>query len=205
MPISPALKNLHEKFSESNMQRCRFVGSDLSQLLLKGNNVDRCDFSGSNISNSHIQGSNLANNLFNGCSLRETVFSESHISGCDLTGADLTGVKFLSGGITGRATKAEDPEKNTIAGAVWNRTSFKGMYIENIVFQGKVEDCSFENCTFKKVTFRNSTLLNTFFKNKSLKGVKFINCQADRMTFEFLKNGKADLTGLTLLTPPQPE
>jgi transcriptional regulator with XRE-family HTH domain len=33
------LKNLHEKFSSSNMQRCLFIGSDLSGLLLKSNNV----------------------------------------------------------------------------------------------------------------------------------------------------------------------
>jgi len=50
------------------------------------------------------------------------------------------------------------------------------------------------------VTFQHATLINTFFKNKSLKGIQFIDCQADRMTYEFLKNGKADLTGVTLLT-----
>ena len=57
------LKNLHEKFSSSNMQRCKFIGSDLSGLLLKSNNVDSCDFSGSDISSSHIQSSNLGNNI----------------------------------------------------------------------------------------------------------------------------------------------
>ena len=81
------------------------------------------------------------------------------------------------------------------------RTSFNAMQIVDIVFEGTMEDCYFENCAFKKVTFRNATLMNTFFKNKSLKGIRFIDCQADRMTYEFLKNGKADLTGITLLTP----
>ena len=71
------LKNLHEKFSSSNMQRCKFIGSDLSGLLLKNNNVDSCDFSGSDISNSHIQSSNLSKNIFKDCSLKETEFSES--------------------------------------------------------------------------------------------------------------------------------
>ena len=37
-------------------------------------------------------------------------------------------------------------------------------------------------------------------KNKSLKGIQFIDCQADRMTYEFLKSGKADLSGIALLT-----
>ena len=90
--------------------------------------------------------------------------------------------------------------KNTIANAVWNRTSFKDTQIAEIAFDGIVEDCYFENCDFKKVTFQNLTLINTFFKNRSLKGVRFVDCQADRMTYEFLKNGKADLTGITLIT-----
>ena len=183
------LKNLHEKFSSSNMQRCLFIGSDMSGLLLKSNNVDSCDFSGSDISSSHIQSSNLVNNLFKDCSLKETEFSESYIIGCDFSGADFTGAAFKSGGF----------QKNTMANAVWNRTSFIAMQIADIVFDGTLEDCYFENCAFTRVTFRNSTLINTFFKNKSLKRIRFIDCQADRMTYEFLKNGKADLTGITLL------
>ena len=184
------LKNLHEKFSSSNMQRCLFIGSDMSGLLLKSNNVDSCDFSGSDISSSHIQSSNLANNIFKDCSLKETEFSVSYIMGCDFSGADFTGAALKSGGF----------QKNTIANAVWNHTSFNAMQIVDIVFDGTLDDCYFENCVFKKVTFQNSTLINTFFKNKSLKGIRFIDCQADRMTYEFLKNGKANLTGITLLT-----
>jgi uncharacterized protein YjbI with pentapeptide repeats len=61
------LKNLHEKFSSSNMQRCKFIGSDLSGLLLKRNNVASCDFSDSDISSSHIQDSNLGKNVFKDC------------------------------------------------------------------------------------------------------------------------------------------
>jgi transcriptional regulator with XRE-family HTH domain len=184
------LKNLNEKFSSSNMQRCMFNGSDLSGLLLKTNNVDSCDFSGSDFSSSHIKSSNLGNNLFKDCSLKETEFSESNINGCDFSGADFTGAAFKSGIFL----------KNTIADAVWNGTSFIGMAIDDIIFDGTLEDCYFENCVFYRVTFRNATLINTFFKNKSLKRIRFIDSQADRMTYEFLKNGKADLTGITLLT-----
>ncbi|OFX24113.1 MAG: transcriptional regulator [Bacteroidetes bacterium GWA2_31_9] len=184
------LKNLHEKFSSSNMKNCKFIGSDLSQLLLKSNNVDSCNFSDSDISNSHIQSSNLANNIFKNCSLKETEFLGSYIYGCDFTDADFTGVVIKTGGF----------EKNTIANAVWNRSSFIGMAIADIVFNGTLEDCYFENCAFKKLTFQNSTLINTFFKNKNLKGIQFIDCKSDRMTYEFLKNGKANLSGITLLT-----
>jgi uncharacterized protein YjbI with pentapeptide repeats len=182
------LKNLHEKFSSSNMLRCLFIGSELSGLLLKSNNVNSCDFSGSDISSSHIQSSNLVNNLFKDCSLKETEFSGSHIKGCDFSGTDFTGTAVKSGAFL----------KNTLANAVWNRTSFNNMQIADLVFDGKLEDCCFENCGFTNVTFQNSTLINTFFKNKSLKRIRFIDCQADRMTYEFLKIGKADLTGIKL-------
>jgi transcriptional regulator with XRE-family HTH domain len=185
------LKNLHEKFSSSNMRHCLFIGSVMSELLLESNNVDSCDFSGSDISSSHIQNSYLLNNLFKDCSLKETEFSGSYIMDCDFSGTDFTGAVIKSGGF----------QKNTITDAVWNHTSFNAMQIVDIVFDGTLDDCCFENCVFKKVRFQNSMLINTFFKNKSLKGIRFINCQADRMTYEFLKNGKADLTGITLFMP----
>ena len=183
------LKNLHDKFSSSNMLRCKFVGSDMSGLLLKSNNVYTCDFSGSDFSRSHIQNSNLSNNLFKDCSMKETEFSQTFISGCDFTGADFTGVIVKSGGFG----------KNTIVNAIWDCTSFIDSHIADVIFTGTLQDCSFENCSFTKLTFKNATILNTFFKNKSLKRIQFIDCQADRITYEFLKNGKANLTGITLL------
>jgi len=183
------LKNLHEKFSSSNMLRCKFVGSDMSGLLLKNNNVLTCDFSGSDFSRSQIQDSNLSNNLFNECSMKETEFSQTYITGCDFTGADFTGVIIKSGGFA----------KNTILDAIWNCTSFIDSHIEDVIFTGPIQDCSFENCSFTRLIFKNATILNTFFKNKSLKKVQFIDCQADRMTYEFLKNGKTNLAGIILL------
>lgn len=214
------LKNLHEKFSSSNMQRCRFIGSNLSKLILKSNNIDSCDFSGSDISNSSFQNSHLNKDVFKDCSLKETEFSRSffnicdfsgvtfkgtkstecYFSGCDFTGTDFTEVIINSGGFTG-IVKSNDNEKNTISNAVWNRTSFIGTHIADLVLTGTLEDCSFENCAFTRVTFRNATLVNTFFKNnKKLKSVRFLDCSADRITYEFLKQGNADLSGIKLIS-----
>jgi uncharacterized protein YjbI with pentapeptide repeats len=184
------LKDLHRKFSSSNMQNCKFIGSDLAGLLLERNNVNTCDFSSSNISNSYIRQSYLENNVLRNCVLNETRFTESYLSDCDFTGADFTGVILQLGGF----------EKNILANAVWSHTVFNETYIANVVFEGAITDCYFENCAFKKVIFQNAVLTNTFFKNKSLKHIRFIDCQADRMTYEFLKNGKADLSGITLLS-----
>lgn len=184
------LKNLNEKFSSSNIQRCLFIGSDMSGLLLKSNNVEGCDFSNSDISSSHIQSSYLSNNLFRNCLLKETEFSRSFIEGGDFTDADLTGVKFKFGGFG----------KNTVTNAVWDRTSFIDSQLTDIVFEGTLKDCYFENCAFTRVTFQNATLINTFFKNNSrLNRIRFIDCKVDKMTHAFLQNGKASLSGITLL------
>jgi len=184
------LKNLNEKFSSSNMQRCKFIGSDMSGLLLKSNNVEKCDFSDSDLGSSRIQMSNLSDDIFKNCSLREAEFLESYMSGCDFSGADLTGTTVKFGGL----------EKCGMNDSVLNHTRFISMHLVDMVFDGTLEDCFFENCAFTRVTFENATLLNTFFKdNKKLKRIRFINCKADRMTYEFLKQGKADLTGITLV------
>lgn len=183
------LKNLHEKFSSSNLQRCQFIGSDLSKILLKGNHVVDCNFSNSNINNSHFQNSHIVANQFQDCSLQESEFSGCHIKNCDFNGANFTGTRL----------KGCDFSNNKIEGAVWMRSSFIVSQLSDVVFEGTLEDCSFENCSFKKVTFQHARLINTFFKNKSLKRIKFVDCQVDRMTYAFLKNGKADLSDVRLL------
>jgi uncharacterized protein YjbI with pentapeptide repeats len=185
------LKNLHKQFSSSNIQRCKFIGSDMSGLLLKSNHVVGCDFSGSDLSSSHIQNAHIDNNLFKNSLLKNAEFSGSHIKGCDFSGTDFTGAAFKSGAFV----------KNTMANAVWHHTSFIGMAIDDVIFDGTLEDCHFERCGFKWVTFQNATLINTFFKNNKFKWIRlrFIDCKADRLTYEFLKSGKADVTGITLL------
>ena len=183
------LKNLNDKFSSSNIQRCKFVGSDLSGLLLKGNNIQQCDFSNSDFSKGNISRSNLDSNLFVHCSLNNSTFTGSFLRANDFTNADFSGVTLQSGGF----------EKNTIADAVWQRTVIKETYLADLEFSGIIADCVYENCSFKRVVFRNATLTNTFFKNNNLKHVRFSECQADRLTYEFLKIGKADLSGITLI------
>lgn len=184
------LNNLHEKFSSSNLQRCLFVGSEMSGLLLKSNNVDSCDFSDSDISRSRIQSSNIVNSIFRNSSLSEAVLSGSQLKGCDFSGADFSDVEIRSSSLI----------KNTMTNVMWNRTAFRTTQFADIVIDGAVKDCSFENCAFTRLTFQNVTFTDTFFKGKSLKRIRFIDCHADKLTYAFLKNGKADMTGITLAT-----
>lgn len=184
------LKNLQDKFSNSNMKNCLFVGSDLSHLQLKNNNIEGCDFSNSIISNSSIESSNIGKNRFTNCIFQQSLFAKNNIEGCDFSGVDFTQATF----------KLLNFLKNTLIDAQWNRTTFMGVQFDGVLFSGKLEACIFENCRFYDVTFTDAYLTNTFFKNnKNLKRIKFINCQVDRITYEFLKLGKADLSGISII------
>ncbi len=183
------LNNLHEKFNGSNMQNCKFVGSDLSGLQLKYNNIQNCDFSNTDISESCFQASNIQKTDFTESTLKKTKLAASNIENCDFSQADLSEATFKHCNIS----------KSKIAQAFLNQTTFIGSTFEQIVFEGIVEDCSFENCSFSKVTFQNTTLMNTFFKGRNLKRISFVNCKADRLTYEFLRTNKAVLDDVTII------
>ena len=67
--------------------------------------------------------------------------------------------------------------------------SFYTTQFADIVFDDTLKECAFENCkfSFSRVTFQNATLIHTFFKNKSLKQIRFIDCQAENDPFLFEK------------------
>lgn len=184
------LKNLKEKFSASNMKNCKFMNTDLSGLILAMNNIELCDFSSSDIRNSKFQTSNLENDLFNRCSFIDTVFSKCNVEKCDFSEADFSGAEFYG----------TNMEQCLVQNATWKFTSFKRSNLSNMVFEGVLEDCHFEHCSFYKVKFQDATILNTFFKyNDRFKKVQFVNCQADKITYAFLKNNQANLEGVRLI------
>lgn len=184
------LKDLKVKFNGSNMKNCKFIGSELSGLLLKGNNIDNCDFTSSDLRNSNFEASNISKNNFTECSFIDGKLTACEMKNCNLSKANFSGTEFLNSNF----------EKNTLENTIWKHTSFKNTSLADITFNGTFEDCVFEHCSFSKVTFNNATLNNTFFKCKTLKSIKFVDSQADRMTYEFLKNGKANLSGLKVIS-----
>jgi uncharacterized protein YjbI with pentapeptide repeats len=70
-----------------------------------------------------------------------------------------------------------------------------------MIFSGLLEQCTFTSCAFSKTSFKNVTFKNCFFKYCNLKRVEFSECYADKLTYAFLKNCKANLSGITLLNP----
>lgn len=185
------IKNLGEKFNGANIRGCLFIGSDLSGLTLSGNNMKENDMLRSDLSNGKIKNSHVINNQFRECVLRGTLFSGSQIKNCDFSEADFTDVIFYLSAFL----------KNIVAGAVWKGTTFRFTQIVDTVFEGSITACAFEQCSFLKVTFQNAVLTNTFFKCRTLRKIRFIDCQADKLTYAFLKNGKVDMTGISMITP----
>ncbi|MBI1185475.1 helix-turn-helix domain-containing protein [bacterium] len=184
------LKNLKEKFNSSNIKNCRFIKSDLSGMLLARNNIENCDFTGSNIRDSKIQSSNLINNRYDTCSFIDARFVRNNIEKCNFGSADLSGTELIESNL----------ESNILQDVLWNFTKFHKSNISKSTFSGKLENCHFEHCSFYNVKFENARLINTFFKyNKRFNKVVFENCEVDNITYAFLKNNKANLTGVTLI------
>ncbi len=184
------LKNLKDKFSSSNIKSCKFLNADLSGLTLGNNNIELCDFSGSDIRDSKIQSSNLLNNQFNACSFIDAELYRSNIEKCNFSEADFSGTEILESNL----------ENITVNDVVWKFTKFKKTNISSVTFSGFFEDCHFEHCSFYGVKFEDATILNTFFKyNDRFKKVQFVNCRVDSITFAFLKNNQANLTGITII------
>ena len=183
------IKNIQERFHSANVKKCQFIAADLSSVQMKSNNLDLCDFSQAKLTNMLIQKSNFAQCSLKSANLKETEFLNSYLSSCDVTKSDLTKVLFAYAGI----------DKLNFDQVELNRTAFVNTRLSNVQFSGTMDRCSFEKCSFSKVTFHKVKFIQTFFKYNDLKRVKFIDCEADRLTYELLKHGKADLTGIRVV------
>lgn len=183
------LQGLAEKFSYANIEKCRFVESELAGLELKGNNIKDSDFSRSDLDNCHFAGANIERCIFNGSDFSQSVFAKSNVVNCDFSRANLTGAVI----------KWSNFKKANLSDTVLFKTKFNFGQISGITFGGEITECSFENCEFMQVIFDRAILRNCFFKNAKLRRAKFINCQADRLTYTFMKNCKADLTDVSII------
>ena len=183
------LKSLGDKFGQSNIQNCRFVGSDLSKLTLKANYMVKNDFSGSNLSESRFVASHVVDCSFRGADLARAEFVSSHLQGCDFSAANLDGALF----------KSSTLQKCTVENTAWRGVEFSTSQITGCMINSLIEDCSFQNCDLTKIRFVNASFKNTFFKNINLKRTVFEGCQADRLSYAFLQSAKADMANIRLV------
>ena len=183
------IKNVKDKLSGSSFKKCKLIDADLSDITFKGNSISDCDFSNAVLRNSRFHGSEIKASSFVNASFIDAVIEASEIRNCDFSNANLSGIELSSA----------EFRNNNIENTSWQHASFKGTQFTEIIFSGLLEECSFISCAFSKTTFKNATIKNSFFKYGNLKRVEFIDCQVDRLTYEFLKNCKANLDGVSLL------
>lgn len=183
------LRGLAEKFSGANIEKCRFIGSELSGLTLKGNNIKHCDFSRSDLRGCKLSGANIENDIYAECDFTGSEFSRCSIRSCDFSGVNLADA----------VSKWSHFQKVNLSGARLFGTAFRLGQLTEITFDGEIINCSFENCDFTRVEFRGAVIRNTFFKGAKLKRVKFIACKADRLSYAFMKSCKADLSDVEII------
>jgi len=183
------IKNVKDKLSGSSFKKCKLIDADLSDITFKGNSISDCDFSNAVLRNSRFHGSEIKASSFVNASFIDAVIEASEIRNCDFSNSNLSGIELSSA----------EFRNNNIENTSWQHASFKGTQFTEIIFSGLLEECSFISCAFSKTTFKNATIKNSFFKYGNLKRVEFIDCQADRLTYELLKNCKANLDGVSLL------
>jgi uncharacterized protein YjbI with pentapeptide repeats len=183
------IKKVKDKLSGSSFKKCKLIEADLSDIAFKGNSIIECDFLNANLRNSKFYGSEIKANSFLNTSFIDAVIEASEIRNCDFSNANLSGIEVST----------SEFRNNKIENTNWQHASFKETQFTEIIFSGLLEDCSFTSCAFSKATFKNVIIKNSFFKYCDLKRVEFIDCHADKLTYEFLKNGKADMKGITLI------
>ena len=183
------IKNIKDKLNGSSFRKCKLIESDLENISFKGNSIKECDFLKANLRNSKFYGSELKDNSFQQASFIDAIMEASEIRNCNFTGANLSGIE----------TSTTEFRNSNIEKVIWKHSSFKDTQFSEMVFSGLLEDISFTECAFSKTMFKNATIKNSFFKYCDLKRVHFIDCHVDWLTYEFLKNCKADLTGITII------
>lgn len=183
------IKNVNEKLSGSSFKNCKLIKSDLSNIEFKGNSIQDCDFTKAELRNSKFHGSEIKANMFIEDSMIDVEIKASEIRNCDFTNANLSGIEIST----------SEFRNNNIENVTWKHASFKSTQFTQIVFSGLLEECSFSSCAFSKTSFKNAIIKNSFFKYCDLKRVEFVNCQADKLTYELLKHGKADMSGIELI------
>lgn len=182
------LDNLKEKLSCANIERCKFVGADLKNILFKSNNLKDNDFSDASMEGSKFVSANVERNNFTGVNLQGLETRSSNIVKNNFTNADLTNVVFKSSNI----------KDNNFVGAKIDGAEFCRSNLTAAKFSGQMTNCIFTGCNFKKTEFVDVTFDNVFFKNNA-KNAIFTNCKADNITYAFLKSAKADLSSMTII------
>ena len=183
------LKGLAERFSGANIERCRFIGSELCGLAMKNNNIKSCDFSGSDLRACQFARTNF----------EKDVFTDSDFSGSQLVASNLKHCNFSGANLTNVVSKWSQWQNTVFLGAVFSGTIFQLGQLTDLHLEGHFTGCAFENCDFARVEFSGAVIRNTFFKNCKLRRAKFSGCQADKLSFAFMKACKADVSDVEIL------
>ena len=174
-------------FKKVNWKDMDFAGSDLRDKKFDFSNLEKCDFSACNLLNGSFRFSHVKNCSFDKAGLENADFSMSDVSNCGFGGARLNGAQIDGGDFHDCGLQGADFSDMTA-----KRSLFKNCAADGVI----IKDVLFEECQFVGVEFKNIDFKNVIFKNCALKKTAFTDCAMDKITYNFLKACKADLTGV---------
>lgn len=164
-----------EKAIQMDFSRSRMVDSDFRDVSIREGKFKGSDLKGSDFSNS-----DLTDCEFKSCNLGEAIFENVNLTGAQFSGSNFKGSTF----------------KN----CNYHRSFFKSSNLTGIDFDGQMfEETIFEMCTLKKASFRNTNLKKVQFRLSDVKKVDFSGAKMDKLTYNFLKAGKADLSDVMII------
>lgn len=180
--------NLDGKMSCANLENCKFVNADLGGIVFKANNMQKNDFTsarfvGCRFSMANVEKNNFAHAALNGVEFSKCNIDYNSFEGADFTNALVKGCNFDDNNMTAATLSASEFNKNNM---------------KRVLFNGVIKNCSFVFNNYSKVQFVNVTFTNVFFKGKMKRGVTFVNCKADNISYAFLKASGANMEGVSL-------
>ena len=156
---------------------------------MSGESYVEADFSGIKNVADKLSGSSFKKCKLIGADLSDITFKGNSIRDCDFSNANLSGIEVST----------SEFRNNQFENTHWQHASFRDTQFTETTFSGVLEACTFSSCAFSKTTFRNATIKNSFFKYCDLKRVEFVDCQADQLSYAFLKNCKANVVGIAVV------
>jgi len=182
------IKNI-KGMSFTNVDKCKFADADLRDVSYKFNTIKNSDFKEADFKNSSFAATNIWSNDFEKANFYDCSFNTSNLYNNNFTGTNFKKAVF----------KVCIFDENKMSGAVLSETEFNKCIIKKLNFSGTITNCSFMDCSYNNSGFKDAIMRNVFFKGRNLHKLILDNCQVDKLTYEFLRNAKANLTNVTVI------
>lgn len=169
--------------------------TDFSNTTIKDKNFSYAQLKRCNFSDCNLEGNNFSYTEFYECDLQRANLKEANLKFIDINKTDASGVNLEGSYLKMSDFKYSKLNKAQLNNARIYCTCFKEVEMIDI----NLNDTLIEKTTFIGVIFNNITFNNTLFKECKFKKSEFLNCRMDKITYNFLKSCKVNLSNVELI------